>query len=197
MYEGRDETVPVHGKININTAPTKVLAMLPLVPNTAGLIDVTQTEQLARNIDTFRRGYPNWRSTNLPPNYGPIYRDAFDTILDLNRVPEVRTQAGLIANTSSNSLPNAQKAGNYLVDPYTPTDADHLKIGYDDRFLITNRVSNLITTRSDTFTVYIVLQGWREDDTDLPCLEWEQRKAFIIDRSAGPDKLKITPVPTD
>ncbi|MGE5609322.1 MAG: hypothetical protein ACM359_08715 [Bacillota bacterium] len=185
MYEGRDETVPSHGKININTAPTKVLAMLPLVPDAAGLIHVDNTEKLARNIDTFRRNYcnPTWRAAKMP-TADPQYCDAFRTILDLNRVPELREAASNLATFGSPA-----NVGNYI--------ADTLKTGYDDRFLITNRVSNLITTRSDTFTVYIVVQGWREADTNLPCLEWEQRKAFIIDRSAGPDKLKIIPVPTD
>jgi hypothetical protein len=79
-----------------------------------------------------------------------------------------------------------------------------------------NRISNLITTRSDSFTVYIVIQGWRNagapvtsdpnppvtGDPKAPQLVVERRAAFIIDRSnvtgsPGAADPRKTPVPVD
>ena len=54
---------------------------------------------------------------------------------------------------------------------------------FEDKFLMVNRISNLITTRSDTFTVYIVIQGWRNAGTPTPSLVVQKRAAFIVDRN--------------
>jgi hypothetical protein len=43
--------------------------------------------------------------------------------------------------------------------------------------------SNQFTTRSDSFTVYILLQGWRNIGTATPELVVQRRAAAIIDRS--------------
>ncbi|HEX2972833.1 MAG TPA: hypothetical protein VHP11_10900, partial [Tepidisphaeraceae bacterium] len=184
---GLDDLAATEGKININTAPPRVLAMLPLVPNAAGLNEVfvggvnnPSIETLARIIARYRNDY--WEGTTNNPKFP----EAYESIIDLNRVKLVREAAGRLATSAAATK---LKQGNYY--------GDATNSGFDERFLIANRVSNLITTRSDSFTCYIVVQGWREAGTDLPCLEWEQRQAFIVDRSAGPDDLKIIPVPTD
>ena len=36
---------------------------------------------------------------------------------------------------------------------------------FEEQFLMLNRMSNLITTRSDSFTCYVVLQGWQSPGT--------------------------------
>jgi hypothetical protein len=64
------------------------------------------------------------------------------------------------------------------------------------------RISNLITTRSDSFTVYIVVQGWRNAGTATPELVVQRRAAMIIDRSnvtgvSGAADPKKTAVATD
>jgi len=63
-----------------------------------------------------------------------------------------------------------------------------------------NRISNLITTRSDSFTVYISLQGWRNATGATPELVVQRKSVMIMDRS-GVTKTSDTPtvlnVPTE
>jgi len=73
---------------------------------------------------------------------------------------------------------------------------------FEEQFLMVNRLSNLVTTRSDSYTVYIVVQGWQNVGTTTPRLVTQRRAAFIIDRSnvtgvSGTANPKITNVPTD
>jgi hypothetical protein len=68
--------------------------------------------------------------------------------------------------------------------------------------MLLNRISNLITTRSDSFTVYIVVQGWRIDpkNAQAPELVVQRRAAFIADRSgatAASAPLKTVNVPSE
>ena len=44
-------------------------------------------------------------------------------------------------------------------------------------------MSNLVTTRSDSYTCYVVLQGWRDAGTPAARLEVQRRVAFDADRS--------------
>ena len=69
-----------------------------------------------------------------------------------------------------------------------------------------NRISNVATTRSDSFTVYVLIQAWQDAGSVVagvpPVLVAEKRTAFILDRSqintAGDfAKLKITNVKTE
>jgi hypothetical protein len=68
---------------------------------------------------------------------------------------------------------------------------------YQDDCLTLTRISNLITTRSDTFTVYIEVQGWQNAGqvnpnagaappagTPIPQPVITRRYSFIVDRSA-------------
>ena len=45
------------------------------------------------------------------------------------------------------------------------------------------RVSNLITTRSDSYTAYILVQGWSNAETANAHLVVQRRAAVILDRS--------------
>lgn len=66
------------------------------------------------------------------------------------------------------------------------TYTDGIRFDFKEQYLLLNRVSNLITTRSDLFTVYVVIQGWR--DVGLlnkpPQFVAERRDALIVDRNA-------------
>jgi hypothetical protein len=75
--------------------------------------------------------------------------------------------------------------------PVYPSGAED----FQGDFAVLNRISNLITTRSDTFTVYIVVEGWQNAVTTPlapgqpapqppPQLKITRRYAFIADRSA-------------
>ena len=100
------------------------------------------------------------------------YRNAngpFKTIFDLYKVPEVQTAVQNIINatdaprdleghvTPSLSSPSASAQG-----------GDGVRKDFEDRFLFLTRISNMITTRSDTFTCYLMVQGWRNVGTQAP-----------------------------
>jgi len=164
--QDKDDRAPLHGKINPNTAPRCVLAMLPFVPQGRS----GTNEGLAQAIVDYRDGNPG----NRP----------FETLFDLNDVPGFqRTITG----------PTTVNDGDVLAGSGGSSVADDFKA----RFMMLNRISNLVTTRSDTFTCYIVVQGWREAGTILPCLDWEKREAFIVERSSSTGRPRVTPVPAD
>ena len=45
------------------------------------------------------------------------------------------------------------------------------------------RVSNLLSIRSDSFTVSVLVQGWKKAETPHPRLVVEKRSAFIVNRA--------------
>ena len=81
-----------------------------------------------------------------------------------------------------------------------PAGADGVRFDFEERFLLLNRISNLITTRSDSYTVYLVVQGWQDAGTANPVLRTQRRLAFIVDRSRViPTNAQptVTPVPNN
>jgi DNA uptake protein ComE-like DNA-binding protein len=150
---GEDE-VPNEGLININTAPWKVLARLPM------LSDPAANELLAKAIETHR-------NTN----------GAFTNVFELYNV------AGFV-NPGGDPDDDA--------GDFSPLGAgtDGVSNDFEQKYLLLNRISNLVTTRSDSFTVYIVVQAWQDANdagntypTRRPVLLDERRAAFIVDRS--------------
>jgi hypothetical protein len=93
---------------------------------------------------------------------------AFSSLFDLNRINDFR---------------NATISG-LTVPP-----------GYEQSFYMLNRMSNLLTTKSDAFTCYVLVQGWRNVNTSYPALDWEQRVAFIIERKADGEMTRVR-IPT-
>lgn len=159
---GAENLVGVEGLININTASWKVLSMLPLVlDKTNGHVDVNNTVALAKAIVADRN------------TKGP-----FKTIYELNRVPGFQTMMGTL-NVATDT-PGVNQ-GDYSGDGKGGTDG--VKGDFEKRYLELTRISNLITTRSDTFTAYIVVQAWQDAGTPFPVLVGERRSAFIVDRT--------------
>jgi hypothetical protein len=75
--------------------------------------------------------------------------------------------------------------------PYARNDEDRydgVRGDFEEQFLQLSRISNLITTRSDSFTAWILIQGYRDANTANPKLEVQKRVAYIIDRSKMPYK---------
>ena len=75
---------------------------------------------------------------------------------------------------------------------------------HDVRDFRVDRISNMITTRSDSFTVYAVVEGWLNAGTPLAERVSQKRIAFIADRSqvkglVSPQGQTVltTPVATD
>jgi hypothetical protein len=203
---GEEMTVGVEGLVNINTAPWYVLASLPLLPN-----DIVATspdannngfpdfvENLAKAIVLYRDG----DGSGAFPAHGP-----FRSIFDLNGIPSYT--AGAL------TVPRLQDAIAFYLGAAEPDDVhgdlspvnpggttDGVRNDFEEKFLMVNRISNLITTRSDSFTVYIVVQGWRGAGTATPELVVQRRAAMILDRSnvtgvSGAADPKKTAVATD
>jgi hypothetical protein len=166
---------PTDGRINVNTAPWKVLAAVPLVPNgNDGGTNWQATELLAKNICDFRDG----TGLYVGKGHGP-----FKTLFELNEVPGFQAMTGM-------PTPPGPKWGDYYGDP------DHQNYGagatyvnvitgdWETQLNSVRRLSNLLTTRSDTFTVYIVVQGWSQAGVPGSArLVAQRRVAYIMDRS--------------
>ena len=220
---GAEDAVPLHGLININTAPAKVLAALPWMPmgDTMHYDEATRTwiagadptglpvednYELAKEIVLWRDG----GATAAQPANGP-----FTSLFDLYRVPAFHAlNKKLVLDTLATGGPNDADGDfsphNTPRPPATPPPlpgVDAVRYDFEEQFLLLNKVSNLITTRSDSFTVYVTVQGWTNvgKPTTPPQLVAQRRVAFIIDRSGvrvsggQPDasEVVITPVPTD
>jgi hypothetical protein len=200
------DNVGIDGLININTASWKVLSMLPMVTKAedAGAWQ-TDNENLAKLIVAWRDGDPN-----LPaiPAHGP-----FMSIFDLNEVTNGVQSFQNAYGKLKIPIPNGTGAAGAVTSAnglLSPADASFPGVtgaggqssgvteDYQYDFAVLNRVSNLITTRSDTFTVYIVVEGWQNavlpgqtayDPTanpavPVPTLKVVRRFSFIADRSA-------------
>jgi DNA uptake protein ComE-like DNA-binding protein len=162
-----DQAFGKQGLININTAPSYVLQQLPGVTPTIA-------DQIVSD-----------RTTNGP----------FKTIFDLNRVGTAgsansfQTEGGLFTLTGTLDLKNDPgfAGGDFTVGPdrTDPTVKDDgVRGDFEERMLMLTRISNLITTRSDTFTCYVLLQGWRNVGTSNPTLAVQRRAVFILDRNS-------------
>jgi hypothetical protein len=178
--QSTQDNVGVDGLININTAGWKVLSMLPFVT------PADDAANWAADNEAIGQAIVTYRNTNGP----------FTSIFDLNKVAEFQTAAG-----------------HFAIDPIAPPGSDPTLMGvtgtadtnfpsggtnvaedYRSTNMVLNRVSNLITTRSDTFTVYIVIEGWQNPvltplaagatpPNPPPALKVVKRYAFIADRS--------------
>ncbi|MGF1634320.1 MAG: ComEA family DNA-binding protein [Phycisphaerae bacterium] len=158
----------VQGRINLNTAPVEVLEMLPLVVDTNGVVsDAGANRAVAQAIVDWRNG--------TTPGGGPL-----ESVFDLMQVPEVRTMNTTLPPPGA-ALP---ASWGKVSDINDPTNGD-----FEYAYLNVTRLSNLVTVRSDVFTVYVLVQAWQnpgngfDGSANQPAMLYEQRRAFIIDRS--------------
>ncbi|MGA2679836.1 MAG: helix-hairpin-helix domain-containing protein [Sedimentisphaerales bacterium] len=148
----------IKGRININTAPWYVLAQLPWVS-----YHTQPNYNLAQAIVSNRDTYGAFKSTG-----------------ELMRVG--------IGNNDVNSIGYYQ--GKAVIPPglLTPTDCN-LDTGdaFEERDVIFDRISNLITVRSDVFTAYILVRIGQNGP--------QKRVIAIFDRSEVPaKKVKIVAI---
>jgi hypothetical protein len=217
QLQGRLDTASTEGLININTASAKVLSAVPWFTPGEDSNYLADNAAIAQAIVT-------WRDTNNTAaysatphtDYGP-----FRSIFDLMKVPTFQTVTTFWTGGSPGEVTN--RFGD--LSPFTPTfpalgaekptspgegDAtDHVYGDVKSRFLALMRVSNLITTRSDSFTVYAQVQAWQNVGTPLPAMVATRRAAAIMDRSQVvptrdtstgtlvPAPMGVTPVPND
>lgn len=202
-----EDVQPVHGLININTAPWRVLAALPfLPPGNNRTFDPTQpigkmwtfgadpvhaeddTAKLAKAIVQWRDGDPISGGGNGP----------FTSIMDLYRVPAFADLQRLLidrARAGNTNGPGPEQG--VFTRPLTTAVPYETKYDFEEQYLLLNKVSNLITTRSDSFTVYVLVQGWRGIGTTSPQLVVQRRAAFIQDRSTISPVNSILPPATN
>jgi hypothetical protein len=168
-----EETAPINGLVNINTAPWRVLAAVPWAPaSVAGYQGLNA--QVAQAI-TFYRDVNDGSGMH---GHGP-----FKSIFELNDVPYPQGSLTLLRDYLGNAATFQTPQYGYLA-PITPVATDLVTGDFEMQFQTLARVSNLITTRSDSYTAYILVQGWRNAETSTPSLVVQRRAAIIIDRSA-------------
>jgi hypothetical protein len=117
-----------------------------------------------------------------------IKNGPFQSIFDLNRVNRTSTPGfatwwspslgGPIPNLAAFNPDNSDGD----ITPLAPS-GQNVQGDYEADYNVLNRISNLITTRSDAFTVYIVLEGWQDTGTAAARRITQRRAAFIVDRS--------------
>ncbi len=186
-----EQLVATQGLININTAHWRVLSMLPLVVHpVTGEVCRAETEALARQIVAYRE------------QFGP-----FTSIFDLQKVYDPtdpntnwwqkRGFATMWGMYDLNAFDFGDRHGDFSPpDPAFPGRGgadvtDGVLRDFESTFLNLTRISNLITTRSDSFTAYVLVQGWKDAGTTAAQLVYERRAAYYIDRSnvAGPGQM--------
>jgi hypothetical protein len=171
LYE---RNIPIQGLLNINTVPELVLRTLPMAYKPGGDLDPNTNVTLAKAIASYRNGDTRVNAQgnfiNAPP-HGP-----FRTIYDLYRVPKVWDQVAAIVTGTD---PTAAD-GEFTAQSPNP---DGVRRDFEERFLFLTRISNMVTTRSDSFTAYVLVQGWRDAGTPNATLVSQKRLGFIIDRS--------------
>ena len=192
-----EDDIPIEGLMNINTAGWKALSTLPMVieneePNSQekknkfASINWTKNEQLARNIVYFR-DVDDGSTPGKKHPHGP-----FKSLFELLLVPGFRDAMG--------TLTFPKDTNHLLLGDFSPTTGDNLSDGirgdFEERFMALNRISNLITLRSDAFTAYVQVQGWRGAGTSSAELVVQRRLAFIVDRSHLMPNQKIPLVHT-
>ncbi|WP_428937572.1 hypothetical protein [Fontivita pretiosa] len=194
----KEDTVPVHGLINLNTAPWKVLAAIPWVPAgqdtysfnpTTGLFLTNATNNIDDNTD-IARAIVAWRDgIVIPGSYMPG-KGPFRSLFDLYRVTDATGKRIFLDIQQAQA--GAAEPGDSLGE-FSPYDGDRpgtvtpvldgVRYDFEEQCLLMNRVSNLLTTRSDSFTAYILIQGWRSVGSSRPELVVQRRAAFLLDRS--------------
>jgi hypothetical protein len=181
---------PQEGLININTAPWPVLAALPLFEAPVPGEPKKTTEGRATAVRELARSIVSNRAT-----------DPYRNVQDLKKVVDAEYRA-LMATKVNDPMPqfdldSADPAAKAVVDEAIKALRDWKTrqgdLSPDDgmidevaqRSLLVDRIGNLVTTRSDSFTCYITIQGWRNAayQGGNPELVLERKDVYVLDRS--------------
>ncbi|MGN6626788.1 MAG: hypothetical protein ACTHLN_09220, partial [Tepidisphaeraceae bacterium] len=179
-----------------------VLARLPMVTDNTGAVVPSENDALAQAIVQYRDGNPAAGTPDARSSHGP-----FRSIADLNRVldPTMATPVFQLGGTGANKLGatatdlRTLDFGNNYGDLSPSGGQDNVAGDFENRYLVLSRISNLITTRSDKYVIYVILQGWRNAGNSNATLVVQRRAALIVDRNAASStnqSLTSTRVPT-
>jgi hypothetical protein len=203
---GVENSLSTQGRINLNTANWRVLAAIPWVPRveyptgsstvvkpdvfafngvtfTTAQNGVPDDEDIAKAIVAWRDGDPTASAAATHQPHGP-FRSIYDLYKVTDRDPATpKPIFEYIQNEMAKTTEPDDASGDF-----SPLGAgtDHSRYDFEEQYLLLTKVSNLITTHSDSFTVYIVVQGWQGvGGTTMPKLVVQRRAAFIQDRSTA------------
>ena len=242
-----EDTVPVYGLINLNTAPWRVLAGLRFCPwddadtvtvNSGGFTPQRNAQyvwdvndpanpkfrkriatdttiqpdnvNLAKAIVDWRdRQGTNAQTQTFTATGGYQFdrvKGPFTSIADIMRVPAVQAYVDNLNFTTNGTGPDLNFGHlspgglDSLGNPIT----DGARNDAEERYDFLHRISNQACVRSDTFTVYICVQGWRNagstSTSSPPQLVTQRRAAFFVDRSSvNPTNTepRVYPIPQD
>jgi hypothetical protein len=128
-----------------------------------------------------RKAAGDWTGVRPSEELTPLIRLTFADLLE----DEDHNGNGIMDGTEADA--NGDGFGTWYYDqPETSTVAGS---NFEDDTVQITRISNLTTTRSDSYTVYIVVQAWENfgnaaDSGNPARLVRQQRSSFIVDRSA-------------
>jgi hypothetical protein len=174
-----ERTAPVEGLININTAGWRVLAAIPFASPRSGDPD-GWNRIVAKSIVRYR--------DEIDPVTGRPH-GAFTSLYELNCVP-IYDNNGFVCYfqdlwRKSAGLSDGADADDDDGDfsPARNGTTDDVLGDFEEKLLSVNRISNLVTLRSDCYTAYILVQAWSNAGSAAPTLEGQRRLAVIVDRS--------------
>ncbi|HEX8914936.1 MAG TPA: carbohydrate-binding protein [Humisphaera sp.] len=169
--DGREDGTAVQGQINLNTAPWKVIATIPFTTSAA------TNRNIAYAIYSYRE------------SVAPL-RNLFDLYKVDNTDPAIAVPAGFTRVRFADLFSPAGNPTRADGDMSPLTGDDGVAGDFEARYLMMTKISNMVTFRSDSFTAYVLVQGWRNAGTSAPELVVQRRAAMIIDRST------VHPLPT-
>jgi hypothetical protein len=190
VNRGKEDAGAYHGRINLNTASWKVLSTVPFVlPAHRG----GNVQQAAQDNVTLARAIVAYRDYGLGRPTTDRLPRPFRHLWELQLVPTFREQMG-------NPL-GSPDFDDERGDLSPASGTDNVIGDFESRFAMLNRISNLLTTQSDSYMVYVTVQGWRNAGGPTPELVAVRRAAVMIDRSTvvpladgGISPLTQTPV---
>ncbi len=173
-----DGLLGLPGRINLHTAPVGILNLLPLDLDGTGIISEVDTHFDAQEIV----------AADLSDGTGVGER--VESIVDLLGplgLAETAGPAGSVdlSGRSNGENPTALDSG---AGDFFDYDGSLGLLGVpfeqvDLELADAIRLSNIATQRSDSYTVYVLLQAWEDVDSAQPRLARQQRVAFTVDRS--------------
>ena len=230
----REAFAPVEGLINLNTADPGILKLLPLTVSPTGY---SSNSVVSAGLKVAADGLVDARQPDLTvnPNLARPFRSTL-SLLDKSDGGVAQSTATPPATASGfapfdATAPTAEQpfrgdlSGRISPSGSTTDDANFYDAedDYEASILDMTRLSNLTTTRSDSYTVYVVVQAWRLGTTgpggaNPARLERQQRVAFTVDRAgvlpfnpannrpwqpadadgqAALDALRVRPIPVE
>ena len=191
---------PAQGKLNVLTAEEGILKTAPLAVDLNGQVATDalfgtpppmpgQVQVNAIGLVGFGGGI----SVRDPGtfNRGGIVHDgggagtAVGTLADLDRYgfafPNAASAADRYVSDVTGRLPTS--GGGVGADQFYDVDPTVAPTASEEATTNLARVSNLLTTRSDHYTVYLLVQAWEGFGTATPRVVRQERVAFTVDRS--------------